>query len=70
MSAIFNRFQILFTLCFLVGITMSFNACEEPGGGTDPCQTVNCINGDCLVSATGDPFCNCDPGFSGPTCET
>ncbi|MFK7903689.1 MAG: hypothetical protein AB8B69_01120 [Chitinophagales bacterium] len=70
MSAIFNRFQILLTLCFLVGVTMTFTACEEPGGGDDPCQTVNCINGDCLVSATGDPFCNCDPGFSGPTCET
>ncbi|MGB1242795.1 MAG: hypothetical protein ACPG49_09750, partial [Chitinophagales bacterium] len=34
-----------------------------------PCDNVACVNGECLVSATGDPFCNCDEGFSGPTCE-
>ncbi len=67
MSTIFKRFQIFSAFILIMSLAMFFNACETTG--SDPCETVNCINGDCLVSATGDPFCNCDPGFSGPTCE-
>lgn len=69
MSTIFKRFQIFSSLLLVACLAMFFNACDTTTG-TDPCETVNCINGDCLVSATGDPFCNCNPGFSGPTCET
>lgn len=35
--------------------------CEkEP---TDPCATVTCVNGDCV-----NGLCDCDPGYSGPSC--
>ncbi len=67
MSTTFKRFQIFSASLFIVGL-MLFSACDETTG-TDPCIDVICINGDCLVSATGDPFCNCDPGFNGASCE-
>lgn len=69
MSTTFKNFKILSALIFILSLAVLFDSCDTTGG-VDPCETVDCgPNGDCLVSATGDPFCNCDPGFSGANCE-
>ncbi|MGB0929928.1 MAG: hypothetical protein ACPGVB_04085 [Chitinophagales bacterium] len=71
MSTTFKNFKIFSALIFIMSLAVFFDSCTDPVGGIDPCETVNCgPNGDCLLSATGDPFCNCDAGFSGANCET
>uniref|UniRef100_A0A669ETK8 Slit homolog 3 (Drosophila) n=1 Tax=Oreochromis niloticus TaxID=8128 RepID=A0A669ETK8_ORENI len=34
------------------------------------CRGVRCGRGECRVSERGEPFCHCQPGFTGPTCDT
>ena len=54
-------FQGIVLLALSVATTFAISSCEkEP---TDPCATVTCINGDCI-----NGVCDCDPGYSGPSC--
>ncbi|WP_273274648.1 hypothetical protein [Maribacter polysiphoniae] len=39
------------------------------GNTTDPCDTLNCVNGTQQTADNGDCFCNCEPGFTGPNCD-
>ncbi|TRY65094.1 hypothetical protein DNTS_026851 [Danionella cerebrum] len=39
---------------------------EEPMA----CSRHHCVFGECRVTETGEPVCHCQPGYSGPTCET
>jgi hypothetical protein len=39
------------------------------GGTTDPCDTLNCVNGTEQTADNGDCFCDCEPGFTGPNCD-
>uniref|UniRef100_A0AAX7UIW7 Slit homolog 3 (Drosophila) n=1 Tax=Astatotilapia calliptera TaxID=8154 RepID=A0AAX7UIW7_ASTCA len=34
------------------------------------CRGVRCGRGECRVSERGEPFCHCQPGFTGPICDT
>ncbi|XP_016108650.1 slit homolog 3 protein-like [Sinocyclocheilus grahami] len=33
------------------------------------CKGLHCIHGECRVTESGETFCHCQPGYSGPTCE-
>uniref|UniRef100_A0A3P9LWD9 Slit homolog 3 (Drosophila) n=1 Tax=Oryzias latipes TaxID=8090 RepID=A0A3P9LWD9_ORYLA len=39
---------------------------QEPAA----CRGQNCGQGECHVSELGKPVCHCQPGFTGPTCDT
>jgi hypothetical protein len=41
----------------------------EGGDPGDPCDALICANGHC-EDLTGNPFCVCDPGWTGANCET
>ncbi|XP_011609228.2 slit homolog 3 protein isoform X1 [Takifugu rubripes] len=34
------------------------------------CRGQHCGNGECRVSESGAPVCHCQPGYTGPTCDT
>uniref|UniRef100_A0A8D3AFN6 Slit homolog 3 (Drosophila) n=1 Tax=Scophthalmus maximus TaxID=52904 RepID=A0A8D3AFN6_SCOMX len=34
------------------------------------CRGHRCGHGECRVSESGEPVCHCQPGFTGPTCDT
>uniref|UniRef100_A0A8C5NC76 Slit homolog 3 protein-like n=1 Tax=Gouania willdenowi TaxID=441366 RepID=A0A8C5NC76_GOUWI len=34
------------------------------------CKGQRCGRGECRVSEGGEPVCHCQPGYSGPTCDT
>lgn len=34
------------------------------------CRGQHCGNGECRLSESGAPFCHCQPGYTGPTCDT
>lgn len=39
---------------------------QEPSA----CRGRRCGHGECRVTETGEPVCQCQPGFTGPTCDT
>uniref|UniRef100_A0A8C7ZDZ3 Slit homolog 3 (Drosophila) n=1 Tax=Oryzias sinensis TaxID=183150 RepID=A0A8C7ZDZ3_9TELE len=39
---------------------------QEPAA----CRGQHCGQGECRVSELGKPVCHCQPGFTGPTCDT
>lgn len=39
---------------------------QEPPG----CRGQRCGHGECRVSEAGEPVCHCQPGYTGPTCDT
>ena len=41
--------------------------CETP---ISPCQTLPCINGQCLLRADGGAMCYCNNQWTGAACET
>lgn len=56
-----NTLSLLITLGIVITSTFVLISCEkEP---IDPCATVNCVNGNCV-----NGICDCDPGYSGPSC--
>ena len=61
------------------GVCIGPNTCAcDPGYKTDAngsCTQLVCLdncsgNGTCVKSGTGAPTCQCNPGWSGPTCST
>lgn len=34
------------------------------------CRGQRCGHGECRVSEGGEPVCHCQPGYTGPTCNT
>ncbi|XP_048031891.1 slit homolog 3 protein isoform X1 [Megalobrama amblycephala] len=34
------------------------------------CRGQHCVHGECRATESGEPVCHCQPGYSGPTCET
>uniref|UniRef100_A0A8C1EMY6 Slit homolog 3 (Drosophila) n=1 Tax=Cyprinus carpio carpio TaxID=630221 RepID=A0A8C1EMY6_CYPCA len=33
------------------------------------CKGMHCMHGECRVTESGEPFCHCQSGYSGPACE-
>uniref|UniRef100_A0A8C3RHA8 Slit guidance ligand 3 n=1 Tax=Cyanoderma ruficeps TaxID=181631 RepID=A0A8C3RHA8_9PASS len=43
--------------------------CDKKNNSSSPCRTLKCSHGQCKVSEHGEPYCECDPGFSGELCD-
>tara|TARA_B100000575_G_C23019414_1_gene587034 strand:+ start:267 stop:851 length:585 start_codon:yes stop_codon:yes gene_type:complete len=51
-------------LTFIFAVFLTLSSCTEDGKSIlDPCAGITCENGECI---NGD--CDCDPGYSGPSC--
>lgn len=43
--------------------------CDHKNDSASACSTFKCHHGQCHVSDRGEPYCLCQPGFSGEHCE-
>lgn len=43
--------------------------CDKKNNSSNPCRTLKCSHGQCKVSEHGEPYCECDPGYSGELCD-
>lgn len=43
--------------------------CDKKSNSSSPCRTLKCSHGQCKVSEHGEPYCECDPGYSGELCD-
>uniref|UniRef100_A0A8C0QVE3 Slit homolog 3 protein n=1 Tax=Canis lupus dingo TaxID=286419 RepID=A0A8C0QVE3_CANLU len=62
--------------CVATGTSYVCKCAEGYGGATcdhkndsNPCSTFKCNQGQCHFSERGEPYCICQPGFSGEHCE-
>ncbi|KAB0349166.1 hypothetical protein FD754_014023 [Muntiacus muntjak] len=43
--------------------------CDQKNDSNSACSTFKCHQGQCHISDRGEPYCLCQPGFSGEHCE-
>nr|XP_020019957.1 slit homolog 3 protein [Castor canadensis] len=43
--------------------------CDHKNDSANACSALKCHHGQCHISDRGEPFCLCQPGFSGEHCE-
>lgn len=43
--------------------------CDHKNDSANACSAFKCHHGQCHVSDQGEPYCLCQPGFSGEHCE-
>uniref|UniRef100_A0A8C9UDL7 Slit guidance ligand 3 n=1 Tax=Serinus canaria TaxID=9135 RepID=A0A8C9UDL7_SERCA len=43
--------------------------CDKKNNSSNPCRTLKCSHGQCKLSEHGEPYCECDPGYSGELCD-
>ncbi|EGV96301.1 Slit-like 3 protein [Cricetulus griseus] len=43
--------------------------CDKKNDSANACSALKCHHGQCHISDHGDPYCLCQPGFSGNHCE-
>jgi hypothetical protein len=49
-----------------IGCTPTSSGGGSTGGGVvNPCDHVNCVNGNCIANFAGSPICVCNPGYTG-----
>ncbi|XP_044515776.1 slit homolog 3 protein [Gracilinanus agilis] len=44
-------------------------SCDQKNDSLNPCRDFRCYHGQCHISERGQPYCECEPGFSGERCE-
>uniref|UniRef100_A0A8C3L477 Slit guidance ligand 3 n=1 Tax=Chrysolophus pictus TaxID=9089 RepID=A0A8C3L477_CHRPC len=43
--------------------------CEKKNNSSNPCRILKCNHGQCKISEHGEPYCECDPNYSGDHCD-
>lgn len=43
--------------------------CDRKNDSSSPCRVLKCSHGQCKISAHGEPYCECDPNYSGERCD-
>ncbi|KAL8211796.1 UNVERIFIED_CONTAM: Slit 3 protein [Gekko kuhli] len=43
--------------------------CDRKNDSSSPCRLLKCSHGQCKISAHGEPYCECDPNYSGDRCD-
>ncbi|KAF7249019.1 hypothetical protein EYD10_04972, partial [Varanus komodoensis] len=43
--------------------------CDRKNESSSSCRVLKCIHGQCKISAQGEPYCDCDPSYSGEHCD-
>lgn len=43
--------------------------CDHKNDSANACSAFKCHYGQCHISDRGEPYCLCQPGFSGEHCE-
>lgn len=43
--------------------------CDRKNDSSNSCRFLKCNHGQCKISAQGEPYCECDPSYSGERCD-
>lgn len=43
--------------------------CDKKNNSSSPCRTLKCNHGQCKISEHGEPYCECEPNYSGEHCD-
>lgn len=43
--------------------------CDKKNNSSNPCRILKCNHGQCKISEHGEPYCECDPNYSGEHCD-
>ncbi|XP_008947086.1 PREDICTED: slit homolog 3 protein-like, partial [Merops nubicus] len=59
--------NIAYTCKCMEGYTGMY--CDKKNNSSNPCRILKCNHGQCKISEHGEPYCECDPNYSGEHCE-
>lgn len=59
-----KKITVIFNFLLLTSILSLYTQCKPD----DPCETVNCVNGLCVVDIDGNALCDCEAGWEGESC--
>uniref|UniRef100_A0A8D0L649 Slit guidance ligand 3 n=1 Tax=Sphenodon punctatus TaxID=8508 RepID=A0A8D0L649_SPHPU len=43
--------------------------CDKKNDSSNLCRNMKCNHGQCKISENGEPYCECDPNYSGERCD-
>lgn len=59
--------NVAYTCKCMEGYTGTY--CDKKNNSSNPCRILKCNHGQCKISEHGEPYCECDPNYSGDHCD-